>query len=378
MLIGMITMVGTALETAASFPRERGRTTRISLEMLGNVQEAATSANYGQLLQSILGPEAMMSADHSSTAAMILDIITATRRYPSGMACAVTPCPKCAGVHGGIIRDMVALGEPVSFVLPAFPGKSPNLRKVLGPKPDKAEEVALEFLDGMCRRISAHYSPGAVITICSDGRVFSDVVGIREEDITEYQRIMHVLAGRIGPDTLRLYHLDEAYPGLDHDAMRAALIAAYGEDLADIRARVAGGGAPLALYRGVTRFLFEDSDVPDHDRKPSRSARQRDSRHRAYSVIQRSVAWCELLKKNFPHAVRLSIHPHPCGSDRIGIGLVNSDDNWLTPWHGVAVEKGGRFTLMKRHEAELLDTELVNHDGRPSHYRLIDARRLAS
>lgn len=306
----------------------------------------------------------------------IMDIVTANRRYTPGSACATRPCPRCAGVHGEKIRDRVSRGLPVRFLLPAFPGKSPNPRKVLGAIPDKAEELALEFLDETCRLIGSRYSPGAEIVICSDGRVFSDVIGIRDEDVTEYQRVLHELSGRIGRDTLRLYHLDDAYPTLDHDAMRVALLAGYGEDLATIKEKVGEGGEPLAHYRGVTRFLFEDADRPDRD--DSRTARQRDSRRRAYEVIQRSTAWGELLRERFPDAVRLSIHPQACGAEKIGIGLLDADDNWLTPWHGVAVDVGGRFLLMQRHQAEGLGAELVHRDGRPSHFLLGNRNRLAS
>jgi pyoverdine/dityrosine biosynthesis protein Dit1 len=66
--------------------------------------------------------------------------------------------------------------------------------------------------------------------------------------------------------------------------------------------------------------------------------------------------------------VRLSIHPQPCHAEKIGIYLVDTRDNWLTPWHGVAVETQGRFALMKRHEAEALGARVVYRDGRPSHF----------
>lgn len=306
----------------------------------------------------------------------ILGIVTATRRYTPGSACDTTPCPRCADVHETKIRDRISQGLPVRFLLPAFPGKSPNPRKVLGVVPDKAEELALEFLDETCRRIRARYAPGAEMYICSDGRVFSDVIGIRDEDVTEYQYVLHQMSARIGRDTLRLYHLDDVYPGLDHDAMRTALLDSYGEDPATVKEKVSEGGESLALYRGITRFLFEDADRPDRDE--SRTARQRDSRRRAYEVIRRSAAWGELLRERFPDAVRLSIHPQACGADKIGVGLMETDDNWLTPWHGVAVDVGGRFLLMQRHQAEGLDGELVHRDGRPSHFRLRNRHSLAS
>jgi pyoverdine/dityrosine biosynthesis protein Dit1 len=102
----------------------------------------------------------------------------------------------------------------------------------------------------------------------------------------------------------------------------------------------------------------------------SRTALQKDCRRRAYEVVQRSKAWGALLATCFPDAVRLSIHPQACGSEKIGIHLMMTADSWLTPWHGVAVEAEGRFVLLKRREAESLGAKLVFQNGRPSHYVL--------
>jgi pyoverdine/dityrosine biosynthesis protein Dit1 len=126
------------------------------------------------------------------------------------------------------------------------------------------------------------------------------------------------------------------------------------------------GGDVLTLYRGITRFLLEDADRPDC--KKSRAALQRECRERAYGVIQRSRAWGSLIAERFTEAVRLSIHPQPCGSDKLGINLLEASDNWITPWHGTAVGVRGRFVLMKRYQAEALGADLVYLHGRPSHY----------
>jgi len=315
-----------------------------------------------------------VTADSSSTAAQIMEIITPHRRYSDGGACAVEPCPRCAAVHSQPMLRQIARGEPVLFVLPAFPGKSPNSEKVLGPLPDLAEALSLEFLNALCERVAEVYPPGARVIICSDGRVFNDVVGISDEDITAYQRELRALAQRIGPRTLELRHLDDVYPEAAHQEMREILTARYGEDLATVKARVHEGGDALAQYRGTTRFLLEDSDRLDPS--TSRSARQRDSRERAYVVIQRSGAWSKLIALRFPDAVRLSIHPHACGADKIGIALMDAADAWQTAWHGVAVDLGEGFLLMKRREAESLGSTLVYDGPRPSHYRLTDPRSL--
>ena len=73
-----------------------------------------------------------------------------------------------------VIDQFVMPGTRVEMCLPAFPFKSANkVEKVFGVLPDKAEELALERLNTMCTRIKDVYSPGAKLTIISDGLVYN-------------------------------------------------------------------------------------------------------------------------------------------------------------------------------------------------------------
>lgn len=72
------------------------------------------------------------------------------------------------------VERCVVRAEPVLMSLPAFPFKSPNKKtKVLGTLPDKAEEVALSHLEGLCLAIKDVYELGANIFIVSDGLMYS-------------------------------------------------------------------------------------------------------------------------------------------------------------------------------------------------------------
>jgi pyoverdine/dityrosine biosynthesis protein Dit1 len=88
----------------------------------------------------------------------------------------------------------------------------------------------------------------------------------------------------------------------------------------------------------------------------------------AYEVIQRSNAWTRLLAQEFPHALRLSIHPQHPHSDKIGLRITRAADDWLTPWHGVVLLRANDYVLLKRYQAEELGAVLVEKDGRPSHF----------
>lgn len=268
--------------------------------------------------------------------------------------CFKSPCERCTAPHHSKIAASVARGEPIRFVLPAFPGKSPNPAKVLGTLPDMAERRALEFLQHLCDRIKIHYSPGARIILCSDGRVFSDVVGMRDEDVTAYQEELSKMIAELGLASISAFNLEGLYEGLSFDEMRIQLMKRYGEPLEALKASVSRGGKhhdfpsdrakedqeAHRLYCGITRFLLEDAIFPGQ--KQSRTALQKECRIRAYEAMQRSKAWSELIGTRFPEAVRLSIHPQSCGAKKLGIRLIEPD-NWQTPWHGVAVDLGGAF-----------------------------------
>ncbi len=308
----------------------------------------------------------------------ILKEVMNFRRIPqSGESCGNLTCSTCLSQYLPKIISAVSRRQPVTFVLPAFPGKSPNPNKVLGPLPDHAEWLSLQFLGNLCERITKKYSPGVRIILCSDGRVFSDVVGMKEDHVTAYQSELSRLIKEMSLVDLTTFNLDDFYRDLNFIQMREALMKRYGVSLEFLKEKVSKGASPTAspdeqesnrLYRGITRFLFEDSLHPAQNK--SRTAMQNTARASAYEVIRRSNAWSELIAERFPDAIRLSIHPQTCGSKKLGIRLIGNEV-WMTPWHGVAVETKVGPILLKRSEAEALGATLIySPTGRPTHFQL--------
>lgn len=300
----------------------------------------------------------------------ILQIIFKRRRLlPSAGVCAQDPCRQCFALHLPKIRYFLKSNRPIHFLLPAFPAKSPNKRKTLGRLPDRAEEEALKYLEKMCREISVWHPPGVRLTVCSDGHVFSDLVGVKDEDVALYGLKIKSIIKEISRDNLiDAFSLPDLYESLDYAEMRRELVEQYAQTIADIRKSAETHPQAASLINGIQRFLFEDRIVlePDQSRTKIRNL----CRDLAYQTVQRSDSWGRLLADCFPAALRLSIHPQDPHSDKIGILLGESNDVWLTPWHGVAVRHEGRFKLMKRYEAEALGAALVEEDGTASYYEL--------
>ncbi|GAA1943390.1 L-tyrosine/L-tryptophan isonitrile synthase family protein [Kitasatospora viridis] len=295
------------------------------------------------------------------TCAAVLDLLLAHRRATDPQA----PAPACAfPVQLTRLAGFVAAGEPITFTLPGFPCKSPSPAKVLGHLPDEGERRSLAFLDRLCAAVGEVHQPGARMVICSDGHVFGDLIGVPDHHIDAYADELAALIRRERLRHLSVFDLRAVLGELPHEEKRAHVHARYAPTVEALRAELRADPATLALYRGITRFLAEDSTGFEG----TRSALQRDCRQRAYGVIQRSRAWGALIAEQYPRAVRLSIHPQPVGAGKLGIRLLDADDAWITPWHSTVLRHpDGRTELMHRQQAERLG-RLVLRDGRPSHY----------
>jgi len=297
------------------------------------------------------------AAGPSARARAIALRLLRTRRVLDGVDAA--PSEAALAVHLPLIEGAIRADEPLHLVLPAFPAKAPSPTKTLGALPDLAEQLALDHLQALVDDLAELHPPGARLTICSDGLVFADVVGVADAQVETYRRALHK---RIEHTELDAFDLRDVYPKQSDAEARAHLLADWSEPAEVFRERAKTSPALARMVDGIHRFLLEDALGlhPDWTRSQARK-RTRDD---AYEVVRRSQAWSKLVATWFPGAIRLSIHPQPDVSDKIGVHLLPVDDVWLTPWHGVALldEHGAR--LVTRSQAELLGARLV--DG--SHY----------
>lgn len=299
--------------------------------------------------------------DHEATARVILGRIFRRRRVHSDVD--GPPSEAAHAVHLPRVLDFLRRQEPIQLVLPAFPAKAPNPDKVLGPRPDAAERLALRGLCALLDEIEQAHPPGAELVICSDGAVFADTVRVSDEDVRRYRTDLEEMLRRMGETRIRMFGLSDAFGARPPDAARALLLDGFAQSVASIRERAQRSEVHRRQLDGIHRFLVED-EVGLRDGR-SKSAIRRQTRERAYEVVRRSDAWGGLVAAVFPRGLRLSIHPQPDVSSKIGIHMLATQDAWLTPWHGCAVLRGGQFELSKR--ARFPSARVVEEDGRPSY-----------
>ncbi len=222
--------------------------------------------------------------------------------------------------------------------------------------------LALVRLNDFCDKIRRFYAPGARVTICSDGRVFGDLVRVDDKEIRQYSDGIQQILNDYRLHSLGSFNLDEAYGNIGYDQMRAGLENDFAESTESLRGRVQQDSATRFLFNGIHRFIFEDRLVFEPTK--SRNRVREESKEIAYQVIRRSNAWSQLVESFFPHAVRLSIHPQAASSEKIGIQLIQSPNAWSTPWHRVALQTDDGFWLVKRREAEALGARLSYEKNR--------------
>lgn len=303
-----------------------------------------------------------LGADHAEpdtrSRLIALRLLSPRRVLPN---VAQQPSEAALAVHLPLIDAAVRAERPLSLVLPAFPAKAPSPTKTLGALPDLAEQLALDHLVELVDDLANTHLPGAELTICSDGHVFADVVGVDDATIDAYQAAM---AQRVQGTPLVLFDLRDVYPGLSSPRARARLLDEWAEASGAFRERVKGSPALQTLVDGIHRFLFEDALGlnPGWSRSQARNR----TRDHAYEVVRRSQAWGKLVGACFPDSVRLSIHPQPDVSAKIGVHLLPVDDVWLTPWHGTALLDDNGARLVKRADAEALGARRVG----ASHFEL--------
>lgn len=324
------------------------------------------------VLKSADAMSGVLAAPHDlhwdALAEQILRRLFLRRRLLSpGSPCAHQPCPQCMAPHLAKIQAYIDAKEPIHMVLPAFPAKSPNPEKTLGKLPDLGEQLALRTLQTLCDEIGDLYPTGARVTICSDGHVFSDLVEVSDEDVTAYHQAIGELVQEHDHSSIDLFCLADIHgPNPDYPKLRTELMNHFGESLETLKERTKRYPHHRALLDGIHRFMFEDRVVlyPENSRNKNR----KQARPIAYQVVARSNAWSRLVAEHFPRCVRLSIHPQPDHSEKIGFLLTKAVDNWITPWHGAILLQDDEFLLLKRKQAEDTGARLVTTQGKSSHF----------
>ncbi|KTC78190.1 isocyanide synthase family protein [Legionella brunensis] len=301
-----------------------------------------------------------MSANSLNSVQQIISLLFAKKHQAQDyIQCQGASCLHCQEPHFNKLLKAVSNQQVITLVLPAFPAKSANRQKTISCKPDLGEVMGLENLNYLCESIQQIYSAGVELIICSDGRVFNDLVLVSDEEVNLYQQGIKTIITQKNLRNLKIFSLDDVYPQQNYQNMRDQLMQSYGESLISLKQRLLADEKALYQFNGIHRFILEDQLALNKQFSKNRIRTM--AKEIAYEVIRRSNAWSNLLAQYFSGAVRLSIHPQPCASDKLGIQFLPATNRWATPWHNVLLKHGDSWQLVKRIDAERLGAKL-NHD----------------
>ncbi|KAL0081616.1 Pyoverdine/dityrosine biosynthesis protein-domain-containing protein [Phycomyces blakesleeanus] len=286
------------------------------------------------------------------------------------------------------IHPFVCALEPILMVLPAFPCKSPNNRdKVLGVLPDRTEELGLLRIESFCADVAQYYPQGCQLTIVSDGRVFADLIGVKDELVSVYNNFLeftlfksrgglkHIIFRSLD-DHLAAINIDDLEVGQAgenfdiHDKRRAGLMEIFTD------ADKAEAISNTMVNLGFVRYLEEDLVWPAG---MSKTKKKKECRQIARKMMERNVAFSRLCEHHYPTHLRLSIHGYNSSGPKFPIQM-SPNLRGPTPWHSVCLEfKDGKTAFVKRKVAAQLvkdgDFELYEHPEfkRPWGFRQLES-----
>ncbi|KAJ3579990.1 hypothetical protein NPX13_g582 [Xylaria arbuscula] len=285
-----------------------------------------------------------------------------------------------------IVRQFVAERQRVEACLPAFPFKSANKAyKVLGKLPDKAEELALDRLNTICRRIQDIYPPGAQITIISDGITYNDLLSISDQDTWAYGEALRAMATEKKFSCIRFSRMrdllqfplpkemNEIIYVANCTNFRRELLNRYGNPDLDIDEEIATNPDTKLTYLGYKRFLESDLKYifPRGAGRTSNSYK-RDCKYLAKQMLVRGYAFAGAVKNAFPDHLRLSIHESIGAVAKLSIALLDTKSGFTTPWHcSVAHLADGWLSAPMGEFSKNPRLELVHTNGVPSYFREI-------
>lgn len=128
----------------------------------------------------------------------------------------------------------------------------------------------------------------------------------------------------------------------------------------------------LVLYRGMLRFMETDMQFHPEVEGKGTNEKERVAKKKVRKMIRRSEAYNELIRRERPHHVRLSIH-QSSGAAKLSFPLIpNSNGGFQkAPWHScVAVGLDGMYRCFHTQELRARNShDLVNRHGRPYFYK---------
>ncbi len=249
------------------------------------------------------------------------------------------------------ILALISKNLPIKMRMVGFPFKSTNqANKVISDMPDMAERYSLEYLHSLLKRINQVYSAGAHLTIISDGCAFSDILGITDAQVFNYEQALKQLLEDL-PHISVITSKDLITPEANSlKALREAILH-YSLSDSEFDEKIKNDSKLKDDLGVLIKRIETELDCPNGQELLRTHGQNIDTVSKL--VLQRSLGFGLFIKEKYgPQAViSVSVHYQPNVGKKIGIKL--SPTSFITPWHGVlVVEKDGTSQIIHKQDID--------------------------
>lgn len=216
--------------------------------------------------------------------------------------------------------------KSIEFVLPSFPGKSPNINSSFNGKFGYEEQYSINNITKLLHEIRALYSIGAKIYIVHDGHLFTDLNITRSDyELSEY---INEFRKRISDDIISI-SLNDLVGEKKYVDSRNKFINQYVKQLDE--KLLSGDLVKKEIL--FTKIEFENQIKKEDN--ISNNQLQMISKKIAKESLLRKQGLSNCIADKFPNAIRLSIHYQESDSKKLGFKLIDKAINFGSPWFNI-------------------------------------------
>lgn len=227
------------------------------------------------------------------------------------------------------IKEMINRQTPICFVMPAFPGKSPNLNSSINGCFGYEEVYSISVLNKMLNEINSVYKYGAKLYIIHDGHLFVDLNITRSDlELDDYiKKFREKISSNIVSITL-----NDLMGTIDYKEARKLFYKEYLK-LTNEKELKGKNIEKEILFTKIEFYnqLFSNVDISKNQIQKLAKITAKKS-----LLIKEGLNIC--INKKFPNMIRLSIHYQMSNSNKLGIKLIDRAINFGSPWFNIIYE----------------------------------------
>ena len=237
------------------------------------------------------------------------------------------------------IKMFIINNKTIDFVLPSFPGKSPNKNSSFNGKFGYEERYSINIIEKMLSEIKSIYTYGARIFIIHDGHLFTDL-GITRTD-KELDDYIKEFRESICKEIISISFKELMNCG-DYAEAREKINELYTQ-LLNVK-ELKGEVIEKELLFTKIEFKHQLSD-----NNMSNNHLQIIAKKIAKESLLRKQALSMIIEEKFDEAIRLSIHYQDKDSKKLGIKLIDKAINLGSPWFNIIYKcNNGEIILGKK------------------------------